>query len=259
VIEREAALPAAEPAREAVDKVAQAWRRERRLLAADDLAAWLERRGVTTESWLAYLRRAVARSAALADPFAAVDADAVWAEAMCSGKLDECAKRLARMLAVAPDADLGSLEAAYEAFCDEVATDEAITREIAAARLDWIRVRCLLAVFGERPVAAEVALLVRQDGLAFAEAAAAANTTTVQLEIWLEDADPALAPLLAGAGRNQLVGPVATAGGFVIVEVHEKLPADPADPTVMARAVTAAADRAADRAETDHVVWHEQL
>ena len=259
MIEREAALPAAEPAREEVDKVAQAWRRERRLLAADDLAAWLERRGVTTESWLAYLRRAVARSAALADPFAAVDADAVWAEAMCSGKLDECAKQLARMLAVAPDADLGSLEAAYEAFCDEVATDEAIAREIAAARLDWIRVRCLLAVFGERHVAAEVALLVRQDGLAFAEAAAAANTTTVQQEIWLEDADPALAPLLAGAGRNQLVGPVATADGFVIVEVHEKLPADPADPVVMARAVTAAADRAADRAETDHVVWHEQL
>ncbi len=205
------------------------------------------------------MRRAVARAQGQTQPRAAVDDQDVWAEAMCSGRLDECARTLARVLAVAPDADLGSLEAAYEAFCDEVATDEAIAREIAAARLDWIRVRCLLAGFGEQHVAAEVALLVRLDGLAFAEAAAAAGTTTEQREIWLEDADPALAPLLAGVGRNELVGPVATADGFVIVEVHEKLPADPADPAVMARASTAAADRAADRLETDHVVWHEQL
>ncbi len=176
-------------------------------------------------------------AAASADASVAVDDQDVWAEAMCSGRLDECARTLARLLAVAPDADLGSLEAAYEAFRDEAATDEAIAREIAAARLDWIRVRCLLAGFGERHVAAEVALLVRQDGLAFAEAAAAANATTEQREIWLEDAEPALAPLLAGAGRNELVGPVATADGFVIVEVHEKFPADPTDPVVMARAV----------------------
>ena len=163
------------------------------------------------------------------------------------------------MLAVAPDAELGSLEAANEAVCDEVATDEAIAREIAAARLDWIRVRCLLAAFGERHVAAEVALLVRQDGLAFAEAAAAAGATTEQQEIWLEDADPALAPLLAGAGRNQLVGPVATADGFVIVDVHEKLPPTPPIPLSWRGLWRPAANRAADRAETDHVVWHEQL
>ena len=122
-----------------------------------------------------------------------------------------------------PRADLTTLEAAYESFCDAAGTDDAIAREVAAARLDWIRVRCARATFGEQRVAAEVALLVRQDGLPLAEAAAAANAAADERDEL--EADPALAPLLAGAGREELIGPVATADGFVVAQMHEKLPA----------------------------------
>ena len=95
-IEREAAAGAAalavEPAREAVAEAAQAWRRERRLLAADDLGTWLERRGLNAESWLACMRRTVAHSLSQFEPRVAVDEQDTWAEAMCSGRLDECAR-----------------------------------------------------------------------------------------------------------------------------------------------------------------------
>jgi len=120
LIEREAAAGAAEllvaePAREEVEEAARAWRRRRRLLAADDLHTWLRRRGLTIDGWLDYVRRGVARARRRSDPSGSVDYEAIWAEAMCSGRLDVCARELARMVAVAPNADLPNLEAAYEA------------------------------------------------------------------------------------------------------------------------------------------------
>ncbi len=223
------------PSQEDADAAARAFRHARRLLSADDLGTWLDRRGVTVERWLDYVRGT-----------AGTDEDDVWAEAMCSGLLDERARELARQLAVAASGG-------------GAATQEAVDREIAAARLDWIRVRCTLAVFAEESVAAEVALCVREDGLPFADVAAGAGVPAAEHELWLEDADPPLAPLLAAARPGELVGPVRTATGLAVAELHEKLPADPADPAVRARGERAAVERATDRAETDHVVWYEQL
>ena len=66
------------PSREDADAAARAFRHARRLLSADDLGTWLDRRGVTVERWLDYVRGT-----------AGTDEDDVWAEAMCSGLLDE--------------------------------------------------------------------------------------------------------------------------------------------------------------------------
>ena len=189
-----------------MDDAARAFRHERRLLSADDLAAWLERREVSVDRWLEYVARSLARETAGA---ATASEDDVWAEAMCSGRLDECAQTLACLLAVAPGRPFSDLDAAFAEFTRTVTTEQAIEREIVAARLDWIRIRFVAARFGTETAAAEAALCVRADGLAFADVANTAGVAVTEEEAWLEDADPALAPLLVAARESELVGPVA--------------------------------------------------
>lgn len=250
-----AALREAAPAQDAIDEAARAFRHERRLLSADDLDAWLERRHVSVEAWLAYVARSLAQEPTRAD--VAATGDEVWAEAMCSGRLDDCAETLARLLAVSPGTPLSGLDAGFEAFCSRVTTEEAIEREIVAARLDWTRIRYGAAFFATEAAAAEAALCVRKDGLSFAEVASTAGVEPSEHEAWLEDADPALAPFLIGARESELVGPVVTDIGFLLAEVREKTQVSSDDPAVRARAEAAVIERAADRATTDHVVWHD--
>jgi hypothetical protein len=254
-----AAVRQVAPAQDAVGAAARAFRHERRLLSGDDLAAWLERRQVSVAAWLAYVARSLARRERDVEAAAAATDEEVWAEAMCSGRLDDCAETLARLLAVAPGVPLTGLDSAFEDFRLSVTTEEALEREITAARLDWIRIRYVAALFSTEATAGEAALCVREDGLAFADVAITAGVAAAEYEVWLEDADPALAPFLVAARPSELVGPVTTGGGFLLAEVLEKTQVSAADPAVRARAEAAVIERAADRATTDHVVWHDQL
>jgi hypothetical protein len=92
-----------------------AWRRERRLLSAEEYSAWLADRGVTVEAMSAYLRRGLARERAgegsarvggtdltradALDPAAV--AAAVFPEAILSGRLKSWAERLVAQSAAA--------------------------------------------------------------------------------------------------------------------------------------------------------------
>jgi hypothetical protein len=88
-----------------------AWRRERRLLAADDYNAWLAARQLTLEDMSAYLRRMTASERLRGDPEDieaqphAHDLDGVAAlafpEAILSGELQSWAQRLGRQAAAA--------------------------------------------------------------------------------------------------------------------------------------------------------------
>jgi hypothetical protein len=266
LVEREAAAGKAavanwRPPEEEVLEAAREFRHERGLLAADDLAGWLERRRLSADDWLAYLSRDLARDALeaeVADSEAASE-DEVWAEAMCSGVLDDCAVRLARLLALAPGVPLSGLDAAFGEFADRVATEDEVAREIAAARLDWVRVRFAAGLFSTEAAAAEAALWVRHDGETLENVCATAGTCLSEEEVWLEEAAPPLRPFFAAARPSEVVGPVEVEDGFLVVEVRGKTPVAPDDPDVRARAAKAVAERIADRMATDHVVWHEQL
>lgn len=254
-----AAVQQATPPQDAVDDAARAFRHEWRLLSGDDLAAWLDRREVSMDGWLAYVARSLVREERVAAAAERATDEEVWVEAMCSGRLDDCAETLARLLAVAPGVALAALDDAFEDFCRTVTTEKAIEREIVAGRLDWIRVRYAAALFSTEAAAAEAALCVRDDGLAFTDVARTAGVAATEHEVWLEDADPALAPFLVAARESELVGPAATDRGFLLAEVREKMQVSADDSAVRARAEQAVIERAADRAATDHVVWHEQL
>ncbi len=239
---------------EAIDEAAMTFRRERGLFAADELAAWLERRGITVNDWLAYVRRSFSGHSVERH---APTPDEVWAEAMCSGRLDELADDLADRLAVAPGSELEELEAAFGAYASRVVTDDAIDREIASARVEWIRVRYRAALFADAAAASEVALAVRADGETLANVAALAGVEVEAVDAWLEDEQPALASLLVGASEGDLLGPLVVEDGLLVTEVIKKVPVDAADQAVRARAAQAIVERAVRREVDETVVWHD--
>jgi hypothetical protein len=242
-----------------VEAAAQAFRRERRLVSADELSAWLESRALTVDDWLGYVRRTLARESVPASASAGEDAHATWVEAMCSGTLDDLAVTLATRLAVAPETPLEELQAAQDTFTIAAATDEAIAREVAAARLDWLRVEYATALFEDDDAAAEAVLCVREDGDPLHAVAARAGSELEERLDWLEEVDATLAPLLVAARPGEVIGPLPTPGGSLVAEVHCKTPVDAADSAVRERAAAAVAEQAASRLVTEKVVWHDEF
>lgn len=242
-----------------VDAAAQAFRRERRLVSADELGAWLESRGLTVDDWLGYVRRTLARESKPAAAAGTEDPQATWVEAMCSGRLDDLAVMLATRLVVAPELPFEELQAAHQAFGIAAATDEAIAREVAAARLDWLRVEYATALFDDEDAAAEAALCVREDGDPLHAVAARAGSDLEERYDWLEEIDARLAPLLVAAKPGEVVGPLPTPDGSLVAEVRCKTPVDVKDPAVRERATAAVAEQAASRLVTEKVVWHDEL
>jgi hypothetical protein len=92
-----------------LEAAAAEFRYARDLVSAEDMEAWLERRGLTVEAWLAYIRRA-ALDAAYAGNLTQVVAhypvdhreiqEVALAEALCSGELARMAEKLAARAAV---------------------------------------------------------------------------------------------------------------------------------------------------------------
>src|SRR5437773_8738367 len=158
-----------------VDAAACDFRYARDLVAASDLEAWLERRGVTIDAWLDFIRRSLLlrRWANDLDEIRAAYeldedevAEAVPCEAVCSGMAASLAERLAARAAVyarmrdeggdataltpEPPKDvaqarrervqmLSRLEAAWREFTARNAPPEALRALIAARQLDWMR------------------------------------------------------------------------------------------------------------------------
>jgi hypothetical protein len=232
-------------------------------VSGDQLLAWLDQRGVSIGEWRAYLDRLVARAREPAPAFGAVDEGeveaCVWAEAVCSGRLDRLGKELARMLAVAPGTPLDALDEAFARFCRDVATDELAAREIEANRLEWLRFTYEMADFDNEDAAREAALCVRTDGDSLAAAAARADVSLERRIDWQDEIERELATLFLTARAGDLVGPVPAGERFRLAVLQEKTPPSPEDEAVRRRAVTTVAERAVEREANERVVWIERL
>jgi hypothetical protein len=241
-----------------VDAGARRFRYERDLLAADELDDWLERHRLTVADWQAYLARELARGK-LPDADGAVVEDdvetVVWAEGVCSGRLEELARELARMAAVSPGAPVEQLDPAFDQFCAAAADESAEAREVEANRLEWLRFRYEAVVAGDEGAAHELVLCVRADDDSLAAAAERARLELLEDDCWLDELEPALAARFLPAKPGELVGPVAVEEGYVVAHVIEKTAPSLDDETVHARAHEAAVTRAVSRIVAERVVW----
>ena len=260
---------------EAVRAAATVFRYDRNLLAAEELEAWLETRGLTVSDWNGYLRRQVLRER-WADELERIEAEfavgedeveeALRAEAVCSGLLQRAAERLAEDAALAAANDVAAdrtesiagLAQAADAMRSRVPTPPELAREVAAHAIDWIRIEAETLELDDAEAAREAALCVRVDGRPLSDVADDCGVPANPLVLYLGDADPELQTALASAAPGELVGPVVHGAGHMLLQLRAKTEPSADDPELERRAAAVLAARSVDRELRDRVVWHER-
>jgi hypothetical protein len=257
----------------AVEAAAIAWRYERRLLAADELEAWLAHWELRPSDWLDYVRRRLARESHAGNlsealvrytPHAKRVEGALWAEAVCSGSLARWARQLAGRAAAAaalgrPQGDdPGALDEALAELSRRARSPEASEKLLLARQVDWLRVECEVLAFPDEGMAREAALCVREDGMSLAEVARHAGVALTKQSVLLEEVPPPLSERLLSAVPGDLVGPVAVGDGYVVAAVRDKRTPAIGDPVVQERLDEEIPRRAVETEVTNRVRWHER-
>lgn len=263
---------------EAVRAAATVFRYDRNLLAAEELEAWLDDRGLTVSDWNGYLRRLVLRER-WEDELERIEAEfpvgddeveaALPAEAVCTGLLRRAAERLAEDAALAAandavedDADdstsIAGLARAADAMRSRVPSPPELEREVAAHALDWIRIEAETLELADAEAAREAALCVRVDGRLLTDVAEDCGVPANAVVLYLGDAEPELQATLASATPGELIGPVAHGAGHMLLQLRAKTEPSADDPELERRAAAVLAARRVDRELRDRVVWHER-
>ena len=263
---------------EAVRAAATVFRYDRNLLAAEELEAWLDARGLSVADWNGYLRRLLLRERwvdeleRIESEFAVADEEveaALLAEAVCSGFLRREAEQLAEdaALAAADDAVedssdrrtlIADLARGAEAARSRVPSPPDVEREVAAHALDWIRIEAETLELADAEAAREAALCVRVDGRPLTEVADECGVPANALVLYLGDAAPELRGALVSARPGELIGPVEHGAGHMLVQVGAKTEPSAEDPELGRRAAAVLAARAVERELRDRVVWHDR-
>jgi hypothetical protein len=285
----------AEASPAAVKQAGREWRIARRLIAGDELKAWLARRHVSAADWNAYLRRAIGTRGQDASP----DPQALWTEGVCSGHWDDIAEHLcaraaaseaagtpaarqpppaawfARMPSVDAALEIGvdpadvaarsdglwAAETAFARLCAAAAASDAVAAAVASHNVDWLRVECDCVEATDEDVAREAALLARVDGLSLADVAQRAGLPLEPRRVYVGDLDVALQPTLMSAAPGDLVGPLALGNGggsWLLAAVRAKLVPTLDDPDIRARAEGTAVAAAVRSTVEEQVTWHER-
>jgi hypothetical protein len=192
--------------------------------------------------------------------------------AVCSGTLDDVARRLAGCVAAAgalgrlpedggplDEPEVVALERAFDEFCERSATVEAIEQEVERRRLDWMALEWRSVLAGDPDVLREAALCVREDGLGFEQAAAAAGLAVQRRHASLEGVDTELRLHLLGARPGELLGPLMLGSDYWLVEVLDKRIPSSDDPEVRAFARDAIVSRVVEAEVIDRVRWDERV
>jgi len=256
--------------------VAVAFRRARRLHAAEDLEAWLAARGLSVDQWREYVRgealrrRQAAELDVIVEQHPVDDDDverltSVWGR--CSGAFGRWADDLAHRIAAAhalgergkglvPQADeLDDLEARFEAFHRSVVTPDRLASLVAARYLDWLRIDCDTVTFHDLDTAAEARLCIRDDGWTLRQVARAGGGRVRRRARLAEDIDADHRHQFVRAREDDLVGPVPEDGGLSLaVVMHKHTPALD-DDEVRLRATRHLVDTAVAREVNDRVEW----
>jgi len=242
------------------------WRYARRLVAAEELEAWLRAREVTVAEWREWLRGDLAVSTwpelaeALASLVDEID-DASWVAGWCSGAIEQFARDFAgrvaaRLHLLARGVDL-PLDDAFERFRMEAATEEAISSAISANQLEWLAIEGDWLSFADEDAASEGLALIRDDGLSIEALGHTVGAAPERRRVMVEDVPVDVRQRFLSAQPGDHLGPIPAHDGMAIVAVHAKLLPSPDDEAVRQRATATIIARAVDRAIEEQVRWVE--
>lgn len=234
----------------AVRNAANGFRYSRNLISAEEAREWLATWEITLAEWTGYFRRLKLRevftgkkATLMADfcPTAAQIAGAIRCEALCSGRLEKWARRLAGQAAITAKCygNLDSVDAINERFqsCrDSFLTDARRLDSIASHFLDWMHFDCEYIWFAEERLAREAALCVTEDGYSLEDVAGDARSVVQQWGFFLDEIEPRVRGEFLAARPGDWLGPLNFLEGFPLFRiVHKQMPLD-ADPEVRRRA-----------------------
>jgi len=153
-------------------------------------------------------------------------------------------------------ARLQQLDEAFEQFRSTHVTEPVLQEFVAARQLDWVRFDCRSMSFAVEDMAAEAALLLREDGEGFTGVYSVAHAIPQVLRFYVDHLDGSLRDRFLAAQTGDLVGPARVNDEYVLYLIQDKVLPTVRDPEVRRRAEEGVLQHVL-RQQLDHrVQWH---
>lgn len=152
---------------------------------------------------------------------------------------------------------LEHLDDSFERFRASQLTERALQDYVGHHQLDWVRFGCRLMAFPEEGMAAEAALMLREDNEGFTGVYSVAHTEPRSERFFLDQVDGPMRERFLGARPGDLLGPVRINDEYVLYQIEEKLLPNIGDPEVRQRAEEGVLKTALARQVDRQVKWHD--
>jgi len=151
------------------------------------------------------------------------------------------------------------MDEALAVFRASALTPQSRAKTLELRSADWLRLSYTALQLPQAGMASEAALCIREDGLSLDEVAGRAGVSTLEREALLEEVEADLSKSLLSAPTGELVGPVPSQDGFVLLRVNHKVPPTLDDPVIQNLLEEEVPRRAIEREVRNRVRWHERL
>ena len=118
---------------------------------------------------------------------------------------------------------LRGLDESLNGFRAALLTERAVKDYVTARQLDWVRFDCRVMAFPDEGMAAEAALLLREDGEGFTRVYQVAHTEPRAAQFFLDQIDDSMRDHFLGSRPGDLIGPVRIDDEYVLYQVEEKV------------------------------------
>lgn len=257
-------------------ETANGFRYARNLISGEETRVWLERWGITVETWMdclrgQYLRQLWSSRLKEITEFVSITNDEVAARvrtyAVCEGKLEQWAHKLAGRAAVAANAKMlgdqtlsarqliENIEVQFHLSRTRTISPKLIEAKIAAHKLDWIHYECRCLWLSDERVAREAAWCVSEDGLTLDEVAHEANAEWREWNFYADEIETSVRPYFLAARQGDLLGPWKLREKYPLFSVLNKRLPHSNDPKVFARAENEIVAGLLAQAVNDRVKW----
>jgi hypothetical protein len=154
---------------------------------------------------------------------------------------------------------IAQVDRTFERFRAMQLTDHAVESYVASRQLEWIRFDCRIMAFPNEDMAAEAALMLRDDGEGFTGVYHAAHAEPRASRFFFDHLDSGLRDLFLGVQAGDLVGPIRVGDEFVLYLIERKVLPSAQDPEVRRLAEDGVLGTLLKQQLDHHVAWHAVL
>ena len=151
---------------------------------------------------------------------------------------------------------LQRLDESFEQFRASLLTERALQDFVSARQLEWVRLDCRVMSFPDLGMAAEAALLLREDDQGFTSVYSVAHAQPRAAQFFLDQVDPLTRDCFMSARAGDLIGPIHVADEYVLYLIESKVLPTVRDADIRRRAESGVLEHGLDRQREQRVTWH---